>query len=56
MLEELINFVKSYPDNFGFDLDDDVFVSGLKFSYTEKYPWKNKKECGRFYNSLMVLL
>lgn len=37
MFEEIKNFITGYPANFGFEIDDDVFGSGLIF-FTRKLP------------------
>jgi len=52
MLQELRNFLSGYPDNFGFQFDDEVFLQGMKFSYKEKYPWKSRKEMKDFFEKL----
>ena len=52
MLQELRNFILGYPDNFGFQFDDEVFLQGLKFSHREKYPWKSRKEMKGFFEKL----
>jgi len=52
MLQELRNFILGYPDNFGFQFDDEVFLQGLKFSHKEKYPWKSRKEMKGFFEKL----
>jgi len=52
MLQELRNFITGFPDNFGFQFDDEVFLQGLKFSYKEKYPWKSRKEMKDFFEKL----
>jgi hypothetical protein len=52
MLQELRNFITGYPDNFGFQFDEDVFLQGLKFSTREKYPWKSRKEMKDFFEKL----
>lgn len=52
MLQELRNFISGYPDNFGFQFDDEVFLQGLKFSFKEKYPWKSRKEMKDFFQKL----
>ena len=52
MLQELRNLISGYPDNFGFQFDDEVFLQGLKFSTREKYPWKSRKEMKGFFEKL----
>ena len=52
MLQELRNFIMGYPDNFGFQLDDEVFLQGLKFSHREKYPWRSRREMKAFFEKL----
>jgi hypothetical protein len=52
MLQELRNFVSGYPDNFGFQFDDEVFLQGMKLSFKEKYPWKSRKEMKDFFEKL----
>lgn len=52
MPQELRNFISGYPDNFGFQFDDEVFLQGLKFSFKEKYPWKSRKEMKDFFQKL----
>lgn len=52
MLQELRNFISGYPDNFGFQFDDEVFLQGMKFSFKEKYPWKSRKEMKDFFQKL----
>lgn len=52
MLQELKNLLSGYPDNFGFQFDDETFLQGMKFSYKEKYPWKNRKEMKDFFEKL----
>lgn len=52
MLQELRNFISGYPDNFGFQFDDNVFLQGMKFSFKEKYPWKSRKEMKDFFQKL----
>jgi hypothetical protein len=52
MLQELRNLISGYPDNFGFQFDDEMFLQGMKFSYKEKYPWKNRKEMKDFFEKL----
>ncbi len=52
MLQELRNFISGYPDNFGFQFDEEVFLQGLKFSRREKYPWKSRKEMKDFFEKL----
>ena len=52
MLQELRNFISGYPDNFGFQFDDKVFLQGMKFSFKEKYPWKSRKEMKDFFQKL----
>jgi hypothetical protein len=52
MLQELRNFISGFPDNFGFQFDDEVFLQGLKLSFKEKYPWKSRKEMKDFFEKL----
>jgi hypothetical protein len=52
MLQELRNFISGYPDNFGFQFDDEVFLQGMKLSFKEKYPWKSRKEMKDFFEKL----
>lgn len=52
MLQELKNFISGYPDNFGFQFDDNVFLQGMKFSFKEKYPWKSRMEMKDFFEKL----
>ena len=52
MLQELKNFISGYPDNFGFQFDDEVFLQGMKLSFKEKYPWKSRKEMKDFFEKL----
>jgi hypothetical protein len=52
MLSELRNFIKGYPDNFGFHFDEGIVLWGLKFSCKEKYPWKNRREMKDFFEKL----
>ena len=52
MLQELRNFISGYPDNFGFQFDDEVFLQGMKFSFKEKYPWRSRKEMKDFFQKL----
>jgi hypothetical protein len=52
MLQELKKFILGFPDNFGFEFTDEVFLQGLKFSCQESYPWKNSKQRRRFFDRL----
>lgn len=52
MLQELRNLISGYPDNFGFQFNDEVFLQGLKLSTREKYPWKSRKEMKGFFEKL----
>ena len=52
MLQELRDFISGYPDNFGFQFSDEVFLPGLKFSFKEYYPWKNHRQMKDFFNKL----
>ena len=52
MIQELRNLLSGYPDNFGFQFDDEIFLQGMKFSYKEKYPWKNRKDMKDFFEKL----
>jgi hypothetical protein len=52
MLQELKKFILGFPDNFGFEFNDDVFLQGLKFSCQENYPWKNSKQRRKFFDRL----
>ncbi len=52
MLQELKKFILGFPDNFGFEYNDEVFLQGLKFSCQESYPWKNRKQRRKFFDRL----
>lgn len=52
MLHELRKFILGYPDNFGFEFDEEIFLQGLKFSCQEKYPWETKKQMGKYFDKL----
>ena len=52
MLQELRNLVSGYPDDFGFQIDEEVFLPGLKFSRRERYPWRSRKEMKDFFEKL----
>jgi hypothetical protein len=52
MLQELKKFILGFPDNFGFELNNEVFLQGLKFSCQESYPWKNGKQRRHFFDRL----
>ena len=55
MLQELRDFISGYPDNFGFQFSEEVFLPGLKFSFKEKYPWKNHRQMKAFFDKLYTL-
>ena len=52
MLQGLRNFISGYPDNFGFQFDDEVFLKGLKFFFKDYYPWKSRREMRGFFEKL----
>jgi hypothetical protein len=52
MLQELRNFFSGYPEDFGFQIDEEVFLQGLKFSRREKYPWRSRKDMKDFFEKL----
>jgi hypothetical protein len=52
MLQTLRNFISGHPDKIGFSFDEDVFLEGLKFSFKEEYPWKNRKKMRGFFEKL----
>jgi hypothetical protein len=52
MLQEIKSIIPGYPDKFGYNFSDEVYLHGLKFTFKEKYPWKNRGEMKGFFEKL----
>ena len=54
MLQEIIKLIPGYPQKFGYSFSNEVFLDGLKFKFTEEYPWKSRRERNGFFEKLYI--